>query len=83
MLAQRANSNGIAIGDEFLNFVSGGKVYQEGQVDEVTDDDVFVDFGDFRVRYERAGVRLMEEHCGYIRSFYASVRRGEIVEQYR
>ena len=82
MIARREDSAAIQIGDDFISFSCGGNVFHEGSVDEVDEHLIFVDFGDFRVKYERIHVSLMEENCGYIRMFYGSPVAGIIVERY-
>lgn len=82
MLAQLSDASGIDIGDDFYHFSNGGRVFQCGSVDAVDEDHIYVDFDDFRMRYDRQNVRLMEENCGYIRTYYASLRPGEVVERF-
>lgn len=82
MITKRADASQIAIGDTFLNIVEGGRLFHEGIVDGLTEEDVQVDFGNFRVEYDREDCGFYEEICGYVREFYACTSTGDIIERF-
>jgi hypothetical protein len=82
MIIKREDASAIAVGDSFLNIVDGGRFFHEGKVESVDEHDVVVDYDDFQVRYDRIDCGLYEEHCGYIRSYYACTSAGDVLERY-
>lgn len=82
MLRTTSRNPGIVPGDYFINFQPGGNTINEGEVDEVTDQIVCVDYGNFRVEYARQDIIEMEEHCGFIRTFLCAIKPGTIIERF-
>jgi hypothetical protein len=82
MITKIADTSAIAIGDNFFNIVDGGRFFHEGTVDGFDAENVTVDYEDFRVRYDRIDCALYEEHCGYIRSYYACTSKGDVIERF-
>ncbi len=76
------DSSEIKVGDVFLDFRAYGEVYETGSVDEITSNEVMVDFSDYRASYARHHVSLFEENRGFIWEFYSSRTPGQVIERF-
>jgi len=83
MFRKLGDGSNIAVGDDFTKHLPDLDMFREGVVTHVDDHTVSVDFGDFKIVWDRDDVALYAQTSGFYREFYSSPQPGDLTMAYR